>query len=140
MWCGERAGNQLAPGGGQEPCLVALVLTGNPVPHLPSHLSVLTLLLSPHPSAATSEGSRGGRARAGSISPWEGSSGARHPCGGGAEPGSPTSNRRMGRSCVSSCHHDMDKAKAMLPLLDVAWDRVRGCRTGSGSNRHCTQC
>lgn len=77
--CGERAGNRLAPGGGEEPCLVTLVLTGNQPPRLPSHLSALTLLLSPHPSAATSERSCGGRAGAGGVGPWEGSAGACHP-------------------------------------------------------------
>lgn len=59
--CGERWLRALAGAG-----LGALVLTGNPAPQLPSHLAGIALLLSPHPSEATSEGSRGVRQR-----PWK---------------------------------------------------------------------
>lgn len=63
--CGERWLRALAGAGPG-----ALVLTGNPAPQLPSHLAGIALLLSPHPSEATSEGSRGVGQR-----PWEGGSG-----------------------------------------------------------------
>lgn len=75
-----------APGSGEEPRLVALVLTGNQEPHLPSHLSVPTLLLSPHPSAATSERSRGDGAGVAA------SRRGKAALGRGESPGSPTAS------------------------------------------------
>ena len=130
MRCGERAGNRLSPGSGEEPGLVALVLTGSQLPHLPSHLSVLHfygrhILRQPHQRAAEGAGRGQAASRRGKVA-----LGLVPRRGQPAQPHGFSDRRTRRRSHGSNCHRDADNAKATLPSLAVNPGLGEGMRDG----------